>query len=324
MNYTAGLVSVIIPTYKRSDLLPRAIQSVLGQTYRNVEVLVVNDNVSPDDEYSRKLYALLDGIDDGRVRLVSQPKHINAAAARNAGIREAVGEYIAFLDDDDYWEPEKVELQVRQFERLGPRWGMVTCLNILRNRDRIVGASFPYRDGDIFLDVLERRVGIGMGSALFRRSALDVAGYFDERLLRHQDLQLFANVTARYRTKLVRKHLFVIDVSDGQNRPDAMKLQKIKQEYFDSVKPLLERLSPSQRRQVVALHDFETAYSFLKSGDKRRCLQMAAGILRSPVTVYLAAERCCRKLCEKKLYRLSLKKYSDTVAHNEFKGNEAG
>ena len=112
MSYLTGLVSVIIPTYKRSDLLPRAIHSVQGQTYRNIEVLVVNDNVSPDDEYSQRLYTLIDSIDDDRVRLISQPKHINGAAARNAGIRDAKGEFIAFLDDDDYWESEKVELQV--------------------------------------------------------------------------------------------------------------------------------------------------------------------------------------------------------------------
>ena len=310
MSYLTGLVSVIIPTYKRSDLLPRAIHSVQGQTYRNIEVLVVNDNVSPDDEYSQRLYTLIDSIDDDRVRLISQPNHINGAAARNAGIRDAKGEFIAFLDDDDYWESEKVELQVRQLESLGPEWGMVTCLNILRNKQRIVGASIPYKDGDIFMDVLERRIGIGMGSALIRRIALDDVGYFDEKLTRHQDLQLFANLTSKYKVKLVRKHLYDIDVSDAQNRPDTVKLQKIKAEYFDSIKTLLDQLSPTQRKRVFALHDFETSYSFLKSGNKKRGMQMATGILRSPVTTYLAAERCCRKLFEKKLYKYSLKKYS--------------
>ena len=96
-EYVQGLVSVIIPTYRRSDMLDRAIKSVLNQTYDNIELLLVNDNI-PNDEYSQ---ALLDRVKiyetDDRFRLILQEKHINGAAARNAGIKEAKGEYIAFL-----------------------------------------------------------------------------------------------------------------------------------------------------------------------------------------------------------------------------------
>lgn len=310
MNYRPALLSIVIPTYKRSDLLSRAIQSVLKQTYQNVEVLVVNDNISPDDEYSQKLYELIDNIKDDRVRLISQPKHINGAAARNAGIKEAKGEYIAFLDDDDYWEPNKVETQLKQFKELGPEWGMVTCLNIIRKGDQIVGATLPYRDGDMFLDVLERRIGIGTGSPLIRRNALDSVGYFDEALIRHQDLQLFANLTSQYKVKLVKQYLHNIETSDGRNRPDPDKLKKIKQEYYSSIKGLLDRLTPSQQRRVMCLNDFETAYALIKCGDKKKGLKMGLRVLQSPVTTYLAAERSFRKVLEKKMYKPLLKKYS--------------
>ena len=309
MKYITGLLSVIIPTYKRCELLSRAIQSVLGQTYQNIEVLVVNDNVSPDDEYSQRLYSLIDSIDDDRVRLISQPRHINGAAARNAGIREARGEYIAFLDDDDYWEPTKAETQVEKFRELGPEWGMVTCLCILRKGDHIIGATLPYRDGDIFLDVLERRTDLGTGAPLIRRTALDAVGYFDETLIRHQDLQLFANLTSQYKVKLIRQYLHNIDISDGQNRPDPEKLKRIKKAYFNSIHGLLDRLTPAQRRRVMYLNDFETAYAHVKVGEKKKGLMMGACVLRSPKSTYLAAERCFRKICEKILYNPLLKKY---------------
>ena len=100
MKYDAGLVSVIIPTYKRADKLMRAVNSVCSQTYKNIEVLVVNDNEN-DDQYTLALQQMFASVTDPRVRLVFQPKHINGAAARNAGIRQARGEYIAFLDAVD-------------------------------------------------------------------------------------------------------------------------------------------------------------------------------------------------------------------------------
>lgn len=314
MEYVRDLVSVIIPTYKRSELLTRAIRSVLNQTYPQVEVIVVNDNISRQDEYSAAVYEQLASIHDERVILVEQEKHINGAAARNAGIKKAKGEFIAFLDDDDFWEPDELEIQIRKFRELGPEWGLVSCLNILRNGNRIVGASLPYRDGDMFLDVLERRVGLGTGSPLIRRSALDAAGYFDENLIRHQDLQLFANLTSQFKVKLIKRYLHNIDVSDAQNRPDPEKLKRIKQEYFHSIRELFDRLTPAQQRRVMCLNDFETAYALVKGGEKKKGLKMGLCVLRSPVTTYLAAERCFRKAAQKKIYKQLLKKYSNISA----------
>ena len=103
--YTPGLVSVVIPTYKRSDTLERAINSVHNQTYRDIEILVVDDNV-PGDAYSQSVKRLIDRLAYDNVTLVTQPRHINGAAARNAGIRKSKGEYISFLDDDDSLEEE--------------------------------------------------------------------------------------------------------------------------------------------------------------------------------------------------------------------------
>ena len=115
-NFVKGMVSCIIPTYKRSDTLVRAINSVLNQTYSNVEVLVVNDNELNDEYTGQVKKALLVFKDEPRVRLVMQEKHVNGAMARNVGIKAALGEYIGFLDDDDEWEPEKAEKQVQYLE----------------------------------------------------------------------------------------------------------------------------------------------------------------------------------------------------------------
>ena len=109
-KYIDGLVSVVMPTYKRSEKLFRAIDSVLNQSYRNLELLLVNDN-DPNDDNTKLLKKRVEKYkNDPRFHLILQERHINGAVARNVGINNAKGEYIAFLDDDDWWEVDKIKI----------------------------------------------------------------------------------------------------------------------------------------------------------------------------------------------------------------------
>ena len=107
------LVSIIIPTYKRSDRLGRAMDSVVSQTYRNLEILVVDDN-TPDSSFKRDTRERLRPyLGDARVRCMDTPGATGGGHARNLGIRECKGEYVAFLDDDDRFLPDKIETQLQ-------------------------------------------------------------------------------------------------------------------------------------------------------------------------------------------------------------------
>lgn len=107
------LVSVIIPTYKRADRLPVALQSVLSQTYKNIEVIVVNDN-DPDTEWDKSTEELLVQCarQDNRLTFIHTKGSTGGGAARNYGCHNAKGEYLAFLDDDDEFMPDKIETQL--------------------------------------------------------------------------------------------------------------------------------------------------------------------------------------------------------------------
>src|SRR5271169_1867385 len=102
----SSLVSVIIPTLRRPTLLTRALASVFRQTWRELEVIVVVDGPDPDT------IAILQTIDDPRLRVIINARSLTAAGARNAGMDHAKGEWIAFLDDDDEWLPEKLAKQM--------------------------------------------------------------------------------------------------------------------------------------------------------------------------------------------------------------------
>lgn len=299
MEYVKDLVSVVIPTYRRSDMLTRAIDSVLGQTYTNVECIVVNDNIV-GDEHSLVLYKNLKAYEnDPRFRFLEQEKHINGAAARNVGIRAARGEYIAFLDDDDYWEKEKLQMQVDWLKSHDESWGAVGCLSRRLLNGELQMVDIPYPTGNILMDILCRRTGLGTGAVLMRRVALDEAGYFDESLMRHQDLQLFACLAAKCKIGLVKKYLYNIEVGDAQNRPTPEKLKAIKEAYFASIRNVMDGLTPGQRKRVYIMHKFECAYAFYRHGHKKEGLSMMLGVFRSPITLYLAIfrvmERCFSK-----------------------------
>lgn len=308
MDYIRGLVSVIIPTYKRSDMLARCIDSVLNQTYRNLELILVNDN-NVGDEYSLQLYRLLEGYTDDRLIFVEQKQHINGAVARNVGIRKARGEFIAFNDDDDYWEPQKIERQVQLLSDLDESWGAVSCLMRIYRGNKLREAALPYRDGSILLDILTRKTSMGTGALLIRHTALDDIGYFDEKLVRHQDLQLFARLTEKYKVKLDRVYLHNRDVSDTQNRPNANQLIEVKKAFFESIGDIMDRLSESDRKKVLIMHKFETAYHVYKSGDKREGLHCALAVLQTPNTCYLAMERSLSRVIQKRLRRYLENKY---------------
>lgn len=296
-KYESGLVSVVMPTYKRSEKLTRAIESVLNQTYRKIELLLVNDN-DPHDDFTKELKQRVTKYrEDPRFKLIIQEKHINGAVARNVAIRQAKGEYIAFLDDDDWWEKEKLERQVSALEQLPEDWGGVSCKYRFFNSDgKLIGATKKYRDGNIFKDVLFLLSDVATGTLCLRHEALDDVGYFDENLLRHQDLQLLVDFTFKYKIKEVDEYLHCCDVSDTQNRPDGDKLIQHKKRFFQSIAPVLDKMNKSDVKCAYALHRYEVGYVFLKSGEWGRGLQYCLAIFSSPKAFYYACKKTLTKI----------------------------
>ena len=101
-----SVVSVVIPTFKRPQLVLRAINSVLQQTHQELEVIVVANRLDLHTTQGVR------SVPDPRVRLLGTPVPLSAGAARNAGVDQAKGEWVAFLDDDDEWLPNKIERQL--------------------------------------------------------------------------------------------------------------------------------------------------------------------------------------------------------------------
>ena len=300
--YVPGLVSVITPTYKRSEKLPRAIESILSQSYKNIELFVVNDN-DPGDEFTQYVKSITKKFNvDPRFHLIIQEKHINGAVARNIAIKQAKGEFIAFLDDDDWWELNKIEEQVRTLQNLDNSWGGVSCKFRLFDDDgRIVGQSSKYRGGYIYKDILCMYSDVATGTLLLRHTALDETGYFDENLLRNQDIQLLAQFTYKYKLEEVDLFLHCVDISDNQNRVVTEERQlSVRKALYESLDNIISTLSKSEFRCMDSMRDLELGYILLSQKQYIKGLKYIISILRSPKATILAFKKLRRVLSLKK------------------------
>ena len=192
-------VSVIIPTYNRASLVTGAIDSVLSQTFTDLEVIVVDDGSK--DDTTERLGPYLN-----RIRYFKQA-NMGASAAQNAGLREAQGEWIAILASDDTWQPTKLERQFDAIETLGAGFGV--CFTDCRfvGNSAMVATAFEeagFLPGEAFgpLDdplrfVWESSYGLYVQSMLARRSLVMEAGGFDESLKYSEDRDLIFKLSFR-------------------------------------------------------------------------------------------------------------------------------
>jgi glycosyltransferase involved in cell wall biosynthesis len=209
------LVSVVIPVYNGARFLAQAIDSVLAQTYPAIEVVVVDDG-STDD--SRDLIARY----GDRVVAVSQANG-GVARARNAGIRASRGELVAFLDQDDWWRPEKIAAQVRVFQSDGAIGLVHTGVGHYDEKAQaFVGRLNPHDTPHELVGRCYERLLLGNSiynaTVMVRRAALDVVGHFDASIAGNTvaDYELWLRLAQRFALAYVPEELAVFRLHADQ------------------------------------------------------------------------------------------------------------
>ncbi len=187
------LVSVILPTYNRCNLLKRAIESVLSQTYKNLELIIIND-ASTD-----KTEEVVNNYNDNRVKYFKNKENKGLSFNRNLGIKKSRAKYVAFLDDDDEWLPTKLKKQMALIKKSKFNPMLVYCWMQYKSGDgELLHTRKPEYKGNIFKDTLVRQP-IGNGSTwLVKKEVFNKIGYFDEDLSRGIDGDLIRRLTINY------------------------------------------------------------------------------------------------------------------------------
>ena len=252
------LVSVVIPTYHRPVFLKRCIDSVLDQTYRNIEIIVVDDN-DPETEARRETelvmqaYAAVENI-----TYLQHDHNKNGSAARNTGWRNSHGKYITFIDDDDAIARTKIEKQVQCLERLDPSWGACYTGYRLFKEHGDPQISSEKRFGDCYVAALMRTMFMGSGSNLFlRKSVVDEVNGYDETFIRNQDIEFLVRVLEKYKLAHVDEVLLTI-YQEGE-RPDRSfeQMESISQHYLSKFKDRIDLLESGDRERVYSVISLE-------------------------------------------------------------------
>nr|MBV6630660.1 glycosyltransferase family 2 protein [Oceanococcus sp. HetDA_MAG_MS8] len=226
-------VTVIIPTHNRAHLLRRSVMSVLGQTHRDIELIVI------DDASTDATPEVLGKIDDSRLTVLRNTQNHGAAAARNKGIAIASGQYLCFQDDDDYWLAEKIQRQLQALEKSpGTRWCLAAYVRLTAKGAVYVGGSFYEKQVDYTR-------GIGHGGPewslittpnwLVETALIREVGGFDERIHSWDDWELSLRIRNHTDFVHVNAPLWIQDRVDGggltkaeRARADDMRLILVK------------------------------------------------------------------------------------------------
>jgi glycosyltransferase involved in cell wall biosynthesis len=265
-----SLVSVVIPSYNRGELIERAVRSVLAQTRQDFETIIVDDGST--DDTSRVVAALAK--EDQRIYYLQHDTSRGAQAARNTGIRAAQGEWIAFLDSDDQWLPNSLETRLEVAEKEQVKVVHSDCYVVGEdgNMDLL---GVPPIAGWIYRDLLAQP-GPVFPTLLVTRKALEKIGYLDEQIVAYQEWDTAIRLAKHYRFGFVAEPTFIYNCQDMDTISkdlggNALGYEQVFRKHILSI---IRHAGP----RALARHYQSVASLYQRAGDQhagRRCTMMA-------------------------------------------------
>lgn len=210
------LVSAVITTHKRPpELVERALNSVLQQTYKEIEVTVVDDSPA-DYEFRPAVKDMVESYQSSGARYIAHEKCKGACAARNTGMAASNGEFIGFLDDDDEWFPNKIEEQLKGFD--SDDIALVYCGSITRydatGEEKV--RAIPHKKGNIYKDLLRTNYIGSTSFPLIRMSMLKEIGGFDVEMQSAQDYDVWLRLAKKHAVNFVDMPLVRYHFHEGE------------------------------------------------------------------------------------------------------------
>ncbi len=301
-----NLISIIMPVYNVEKYVGEAIDSVLKQTYTNFELLIIDDQ-SPD-----KSIDICRSYNDPRIRIISQD-NLGLAGARNTGINHANGQYIAFLDADDYWAPEKLEYHAQHLQ-VNPQIGISFCPSIfIDENSQLLGIKQSPKLSNIQMEDIFCRNPVGNGSVpVIRKKVFDDiqfegisnntsrAWYFDETLRQSEDIDCWLRIAAQTNWEFegIKPALTYYRVNEGGLSANVVK-------QFDSWKRARKNLQTTAPDCVTQWGKLAEAYQLrylcrraIRSRDSSMALKLAVMAINTNYRIlYKEPLRTLNTLC---------------------------
>lgn len=296
------LVTAIITTYQRNEnILKRAIDSVINQNYEDLELIIVDDN-GIESSYHNMVLNLVKKYSNNKIQLISHRNNEGVQKARNNGIKEAKGEFIALLDDDDEWLENKITEQIKLFQGdLNESVAIVYCwYNLIRidssgNRNVQLIKTPEYEQQKVIKELIKTNF-IGSNSfPLLRKKYVEKVRLYDESLLSSQDWDLWIRLSNTYEVRCVKEPLVNYYEHKGEkitSNPKArIKGSKI---FYSKYKDLIE-----SDTQALSNYSRDLAYYLIKAGSYMEA--------RKLLIITLSADKSINS--KKWIYRQLIKSY---------------
>lgn len=262
---TTPSISVVIPAYQIAPYIAETLDSVFAQTLTDFEVIIVNDGSPDTDELERALAPYRERI------CYIQQENAGAGAARNRGVREARGEFVAFLDGDDLWHSDYLEKQLK-FVREGD-YDLVYADALLFGDSPIAGKTYmqtaPSEGPVTFISLLRNDCNVITSGVVARRSAVIEAGLFDETLRNAQDFEMWTRMAKRgARLAYQRKVLLRYRCREGSLSGDEMNRLKREIRVYHHIKDTYD-LTPAEQVELSRAMELQEAAVALADGKIR-------------------------------------------------------
>lgn len=263
------LVSVIIPVYNRENLIKKSIDSVLCQTYKNLEVIII------DDESTDNTGEVVKQINDERIKYYKNEKNLGPSGSRNKGIELSEGEFIAFQDSDDEWKMDKLEKQVILILNSPGSIAAVYCgMEFIDNQTgekigenlREVNFRENFTKGSYFLTPSTQTV-------IIKRNVIKETGYFDERLFAQEDTELAIRISKKYDYAFVNESLVKVTRNHEQLMSNSQNYILSREIIYDKHKDYLSsKILFGSCKQIANFYilnnNYEKASGYLKKSMK--------------------------------------------------------
>jgi len=260
-----SLVSVIIPCYNGEKFIQKAIESVINQTYQNWELIIVDDGSTDNSKTVIDRYLF-----DRRIRYILHEQNKGIPATRNTGIRASTGEYVAFLDQDDIWLPDKIERQIAIFKKSQDNLSMVcTGMNFVTEEDKIFW-QFNGLKRKSQKDIIKEMFLYPINSAsvmMIKRQCFTELGFFDESLFGWDDFEFWMRVANRFKIEYIKLPLTKKRVhQESTNVVSKIRLFEDAKKAIDKVCEIHPFLKKYKRRRLANLY-YGYGLNFLYSNE---------------------------------------------------------
>ena len=285
------LITIVIPTYKRSEMLERAIDSCLKQSYKNIEIIIVDDN-NPDTEYRKNTEKFMKKYrDNSKIRYIKMKQNGGGSAARNFGIENAKGKYIAFLDDDDYFLDGKLEKQLKFMIDNDYDASFTACETYDETKDKLVKVK-RYNEFKNYDDLLKFHLVemiVGTQTFMYKKSVLESIEGFTQVPAGQEYYLMYKTITKGYKVGYLDEILTRLCIHSGERITTGKNKIAAEKFLYDLKKKHFDILNYSQKQKIKYIYKYNIWQRYKSSHSYKQYLWLLYIIISHPLIVFRKA-----------------------------------